>query len=192
MLSSEIKSLQVWNRFIIISTRLKKSGREFERKNRRNALKGVPMDLSNFDDILKLAISKEEAAISVYGKMSESTKIPGLKQLMLELQEEERNHKKLLEGITDQKIKAFEIKEIPDLKISDYLVEEAPSENMTFQDLLIFAAKKEQEAVDLYTNLESNAEDADLKKLFQFLIQQEKTHKLRLEKEYDEHVLEWD
>lgn len=192
MLSSEIKSLQVWNRFIIISTRLKKSGREFERKNRRNAIKGVPMDLSNFDDILKLAISKEEAAISVYGKMSESTKIPGLKQLMLELQEEERNHKKLLEGITDQKIKAFEIKEIPDLKITDYLVEEAPSENMTFQDLLIFAAKKEQEAVDLYTNLESNAEDADLKKLFQFLIQQEKTHKLRLEKEYDEHVLEWD
>lgn len=192
MLSSEIKSLQVWNRFIIISTRLKKSGREFERKNRRNAIKGVPMDLSNFDDILKLAISKEEAAISVYGKMSESTKIPGLKQLMLELQEEERNHKKLLEGITDQKIKAFEIKEIPDLKITDYLVEEAPSENMTFQDLLIFAAKKEQEAVDLYTNLESNAEDTDLKKLFQFLIQQEKTHKLRLEKEYDEHVLEWD
>jgi rubrerythrin len=63
---------------------------------------------------------------------------------------------------------------------------------MTFQDLLIFAAKKEQEAVDLYSNLEENAEDDELKKLFQFLAQQEKAHKLKLEKEYEEHVLEED
>ena len=63
---------------------------------------------------------------------------------------------------------------------------------MTFQDLLIFAAKKEQEAVDLYSNLEENAEDDELKKLFQFLVQQEKAHKLKLEKEYEEHVLEED
>jgi rubrerythrin len=156
------------------------------------SLKGVIMDLSNFQEILNFAISKEEKAIDAYGTMSEKTKAPGLKELLIELQEEERNHKKLLEGISDQKIQSFEIKEVPDLKITDYLVEEAPTEDMNFQDLLIFAAKKEQEAVDLYTNLESNAKDEELKKLFQFLIQQEKTHKLKLEKEYDEHVLEWD
>jgi rubrerythrin len=156
------------------------------------SLKGVIMDLSNFQEILNFAISKEEKAIDAYGTMSEKTKAPGLKELLIELQEEERNHKKLLEGISDQKIQSFEIKEVPDLKITDYLLEEAPTEDMNFQDLLIFAAKKEQEAVDLYTNLESNAKDEELKKLFQFLIQQEKTHKLKLEKEYDEHVLEWD
>jgi rubrerythrin len=150
------------------------------------------MDLSNFQDILKFAISKEDAAIAVYGKMSEKSQAPGLKELMLELQEEEKKHKRLLEGITEQKVESFDIKVVPDLKITDYLVEEAPSEDMTFQDLLIFAAKKEQEAVDLYTNLEGNAEDEELKKLFKFLIQQEKSHKLKLEKEYDEHVLEWD
>jgi rubrerythrin len=152
----------------------------------------MAMDLSSFQDILKFAISREEEAIASYGTMSELTKSPGLKELLLELQEEERKHKSLLEGITDQKIGSFVIKEVPDLKISDYLTEEAPSEDMTFQDLLIFAAKKEHEAVELYSNLESNAEDDDLKKLFQFLIQQEKTHKLKLEKEYDDHVLEWD
>ena len=148
------------------------------------------MDLSNFHDILEFAISKEQKAIDSYGIMSEITKSPGLKELLLELREEEKKHKSLLEGITDQKIAEFTIKEVPDLKISDYLTEETPSEEMTFQDLLIFAAKKEQEAVDLYSNLEANAEDDELKKLFQFLIQQEKTHKLKLEKEYDEHVLE--
>jgi rubrerythrin len=150
------------------------------------------MDLSNFQDILKFAISREQKAIDSYGIMSEIAKSPGLKELLLELQEEEKKHKSLLEGITDQKIASFTIKEVPDLKISDYLTEETPSEDMTFQDLLIFAAKKEQEAVELYSNLEANAEDEELKKLFQFLIQQEKIHKLKLEKEYDEHVLEWD
>jgi rubrerythrin len=150
------------------------------------------MDQSSFQDILKFAISREEKAIASYGKMSELTQYPGLRVLLLELQEEEKKHKSLLEGITDQKIESFEIKEVPDLKISDYLTEEAPTEDMTFQDLLIFAAKKEQEAVELYSNLEKNAADEELKKLFQFLIQQEKAHKLKLEKEYDEHVLEWD
>ncbi len=156
------------------------------------SLTGVIMDLPDFQDILNFAISREEKAIAAYGTMSERTKAPGLKELLIELQEEERNHKKLLEGITAQKIESFEIKKVPDLKITDYLVEESPTEDMNFQDLLIFAAKKEQEAVELYTNLESNADDEELKKLFQFLVQQEKTHKLRLEKEYDEHVLEWD
>ena len=150
------------------------------------------MDLSNFQDILKFAISREQKAIDSYGLMSEIAKSPGLKELLLGLKEEEKKHKSLLEGITDQKIASFTIKEVPDLKISDYLTEETPSEDMTFQDLLIFAAKKEQEAVELYSNLEANAEDEELKKLFQFLIQQEKIHKLKLENEYDEHVLEWD
>ena len=150
------------------------------------------MDLSNFRDILEFAISREQKAIDSYGILSELAKSPGLKELLLELQEEEKKHKSLLEGITDQKIAEFKIKEVPDLKISDYLTEETPSEDMTFQDLLIFAAKKEQEAVELYSNLEENAEDDELIKLFQFLIQQEKIHKLKLEKEYDEHVLEWD
>jgi rubrerythrin len=150
------------------------------------------MDQSSFRDILRFAISREEEAIAAYGTLSEFAKSPGLKDLLLELQVEEMKHKSLLEGITDEKILSFKIKEVPDLKISDYLTEETPSEDMTFQDLLIFAAKKEQEAVELYSNLEENAEDDDLKKLFQFLVQQEKAHKLKLEKEYEEHVLEED
>ena len=150
------------------------------------------MEISNFQDILKFAISREEEAIASYKIMGEMIQSPGLKELLLELQEEEKKHKSLLEGITDQKIARFEIKKVPDLKISDYLTEETPAEGMTFQDLLIFAAKKEQEAVDLYSNLEENAEDDELKKLFQFLAQQEKAHKLKLEKEYEEHVLEED
>jgi rubrerythrin len=150
------------------------------------------MDLKNYGDIIKFAISREEAAIKAYGDMSKSTKTPGLRELLLELQGEERHHKQLLQEITPDQIGSFKKEEVIDLKISDYLTEEPPSEDMTFQDLLILAAKKEQEAVELYTKLAKSSENLDLKQLFDFLITQEKTHKLRLEKEYEKHVLEDD
>ena len=148
------------------------------------------MDLKSYEDIIKFAISREEAAIDAYGDMSEKAKMPGIRELLLELQDEERNHKKLLEDITHEQISSFKTDEVIDLKISDYLTEEPPSEDMTFQDLLILAAKKEQEAVKLYTKLGEDSDSEDLKKLFDFLITQEKAHKLKLESEYEKHVLE--
>ena len=147
------------------------------------------MDLRNYQDIIEFAISREEAAIDAYGDMSEKTKTPGLRELLLELQEEEKNHKKLLEDISEEQIASFNSEEVIDLKISDFLTEEPPSEDMTFQDLLILAAKKEQEAVELYSKLRDDSGNEELKKLFEFLITQEKSHKLKLEKEYEKHVL---
>jgi len=151
---------------------------------------GVKMDLKNYEDIIKFAIGREEAAIDSYGDMSEKTKTPGLRELLLELQSEEVNHKRLLEDISDEQIASFKSEEVIDLKISDFLTEEPPSEDMTFQDLLIIAAKKEQEAVELYTKLGEGSDNEELRKLFDFLITQEKTHKLKLESEYEKHVLE--
>ena len=148
------------------------------------------MDLKNYEDIIKFAISREEAAIDAYGDMSEKTKTPGLQELLLELQSEEENHKKLLEDISEEQIASFKSEVVIDLKISDYLTEEPPSDDMTFQDLLILAAKKEQQSVELYTKLEEDSSNEELKKLFDYLITQEKSHKLKLETEYEKHVLE--
>lgn len=148
------------------------------------------MDLQSYGDIIKFAIGREEAAIEAYGDMSEKAKMPGLRELLLELQNEEKNHKQLLEDISSEQIATFKTEEVIDLKISDYLTEEPPSEDMTFQDLLIIAAKKEQEAVELYTKLKEGSDNIELKQLFDFLIIQEKSHKLKLESEYEKHVLE--
>ncbi len=146
--------------------------------------------MQTFADFIEFAIKREEEAIKAYGEIADIAKTPGLKKLLLDLQEEERNHKKLLQDLTKEKVESLEIKEVDDLKISDYLVEEPPSPGMNFQDLLILAAKKEQKAVDLYSDLERKASEKELKKLFKFLIQQEKSHKLVLEEEYEKHVLE--
>ncbi len=150
------------------------------------------MGFNAFNEIIEFAIRNEEKAIHSYGSLAEIARTPGLKKLLLELQEEEKNHKKLLQEITKEKIESLEIKEVTDLKISDYLVEELPGSDMSFQDLLILAAKKEQKAVELYSGMERKVKNKELKRLFEFLIQQEKSHKLKLEEEYEKHVLEED
>ena len=148
------------------------------------------MDNSNFEDIIQFAIQREEDACRAYGEMSEISETPGLKELLLELQAEEKKHKELLQGITSKDIGNLETNKVIDLKISDFLTEEPPTPDMTFQDLLIFAAKKEQQAVELYTSMKAAVNSAELKKMFDFFIEQEKEHKLKLETEYEKHVLE--
>lgn len=144
---------------------------------------------SSTKEIIQFAIEREEEAALHYGKLARKAKDAGVKTLLKELQEDERRHKKILQGLTSQKIGLALAKDVADLKISDYLVEEALAPEMNFQDLLIFAAKKEQRAAELYDRLAKKVKDKDKKKLFQFLVKQEKSHKLRLEIEYDKHVL---
>jgi len=150
------------------------------------------MDLSSFESVIQFAIKREEEAIKGYSDMSEIAKEPGLKKLLLELKKEEENHKKLLQGLSKKEIETYEDQQVEDLKISDYLVEEPLDEEMNFQDLLVFAAKKEQKAVELYSGLACMMKDPELKKLFEFMVEQEKSHKLKLETEYEKHVMEWD
>jgi len=150
------------------------------------------MEFEKFDDVINFAIAREEDAVDAYGSMAQKAQNPGLKELLLELEEEERNHKRLLQDISQEKIAALKPEKIIDLKISDYLVEEPPDSEMNFQDLLIFAAKKEQKAVELYGRMADSTDDVDLKKLFLFMVEQEKAHKFKLEVKYEEHVLEED
>jgi rubrerythrin len=154
--------------------------------------KGEYMETKTFRQVIEFAIQREEDAIKAYGNMLEMAETPGLKTLLTELQSEERNHKKLLQDLTEEKIESLKMEDVIDLKISDFLVEEPPGAGMSFQDLLILAAKKEQKAVDLYSSLAENASEEEIRKLFEFLVVQEKSHKLKLEKEYEIHVLDED
>jgi len=75
------------------------------------------MEFDNFEDVIKFAIAREEDAVEAYGSMSEKAKSPGIRELLLELQEEEKNHKKLLVELTSQKIASLKPERVIDLKI---------------------------------------------------------------------------
>lgn len=147
------------------------------------------MGFSTFNDVIVFAIRREEEAAKVYGDMMAMAKEESARKLLLDLQEEERNHKRVLQGLTEARTTLASGKDVRDLKISDYLVEEPLEPAMNFQDLLIFAAKKEKKAVELYKDLAKEAETKELKRLFEYLEKQEKAHKLRLELEYEKRVL---
>ncbi|MHC4750898.1 MAG: ferritin-like domain-containing protein [Planctomycetota bacterium] len=101
---------------------------------------------------------------------------------------EELGHKAKLEAIKQGKeIQAAA--NVTDLRIADYTVDVEPAPDMSYQDALILAMKKEKAAFRLYLALADQVEKADQKSLFLSLAQEEAKHKLRFEIEYDDVVL---
>jgi len=150
------------------------------------------MALTSTLDILRFAIEREEDAIRAYGDLAQGAVDPVVRALLLELQAEEKDHKRLLQNIVDGKAEALDIPHVEDLKLSDYLIEEPLDPVSGFQDLLIHAAKKEALAAELYARLRDATSDPELRRLLAFLIQQEKAHKLKLEQEYEKQILQED
>lgn len=150
------------------------------------------MNFSDFDSVIQFALEREEEAIKAYKQLLSKATLPGLKEILEELQAEEKKHKELLEELSRKGLPPAEVPLVEDMKISDYVLEGTLGEEMSFQDVLIFAAKKEQKAVELYRDLAQRVSSWEAKKLFEWLVSQEKAHKLRLESEYEKHLLQED
>lgn len=75
------------------------------------------------------------------------------------------------------------------MKVADYVVLQAVSENMSYQDALILAMKREKSAYRLYMKLASKIDNVQLKAIFIGLAQEEAKHKMAFEIEYDDVIL---
>jgi len=149
------------------------------------------MDLRQYDEIIKFAIDKEIGAFNFYTKASQVAKYSGSRELFIDFAAEENKHRKLLEGISVEKIAALKVdtKGIPNLKISDYMVDVEFKPDLSYADILRVAMKMEERSLKLYTDLKETAKDEEMNKLFEFLAQQEAKHKYSLEAKYDEDIL---
>lgn len=145
--------------------------------------------LSSAADVIAFAIDREIRAAESYGRLADRAGTPGLREMLLFLRGEEEEHRRLLEGLTDDQIGRLEPSRAPDLGLVDGLGDEPLAADMSLQELLIFAARKEKQAVDLYEALARASEAAGLRDLFLFLAGQERDHKLKLEAAYETHVL---
>ncbi len=147
------------------------------------------MDLSQYQEIIKFAIEKEIAAFNFYVRASEVAKYSGARELFIDFSKEEAKHRQLLEGITKEQIELLPIQRVPDLKISDYLVDVEFKADLSYADILRMAMKMEERSLKLYTDLKRTAKEKEMNKLFEFLASQEANHKYRLEKIYDDEIL---
>jgi rubrerythrin len=147
------------------------------------------MNEKQFQEIIQFTTEKEIRAFDFYTKAMQVAKYSGMKELFLELAKEEEGHRKLLENLSMEKVTQARIEAIPNLKISDYLVEVECRPDMPYAEILRMAMKMEEHSLKLDNDLKDSSTDEGIKKLFTFLAGEEAKHKLRLEKIYDEEIL---
>ncbi|MEJ2699487.1 MAG: ferritin family protein [Desulfuromonadales bacterium] len=143
-----------------------------------------------FSEIVHMASRKEEESVRFYRKAAGMIQLSGTRQLLLELADEETKHKDMLDNLDLQAIEDAHPEKIPDLHISEYLVEPPFSEHMHYDEILRMAMKREEKSVHLYEHLLEKSPEEKGRRLLEFLLEQEHRHKYRLEREYDENVLE--
>jgi rubrerythrin len=147
------------------------------------------MSNSNIEEIINFAIDKEREAVAFYENLAQKTENPVVKDAILKMADQERKHEKLLANLTPKNIKFVRQPSQPDMKLSDYLVETAPTADLNYQELLIIAMKREEKSYAFYSELELRASDDATRKVFTLLKGEELKHKARLEKEYEDRVM---
>lgn len=152
------------------------------------------MNFNSVDEVLEFAIDRENEAVKFYASFAQEAPSKALKQTFIDFSKEEEKHAAMLSDIFGNKatIDSYEFKKIPDLKISDYMVDTDYEKGMPMPDVLKLAMKKEEKAVKLYQLLADQVGNADAKKLFLLLAQEESKHKLGLESMYDDYLADMD
>ena len=146
-------------------------------------------EFTSINEILDFAIGEEQAAVDFYLQLAAQSKNQQTKKVFNEYAEEEMRHKANLLNVKERGHFLLPVEKVRDLKITEYLVDVRPSANMSYQDALILAMKKEKAAFRMYSALAANAEDVSVKSLFLNLAMEESKHKLAFEIEYDDYIL---
>jgi rubredoxin len=98
-------------------------------------------------DIIAFAIRREIEAAEGYARIGAVAKTPGLRELADELRRQEESHRRLLEELPAGTLRELGTAFVPDFHVVDNLPDEKLTGDMSIQDMLIFAAKKEAVAL---------------------------------------------
>jgi rubrerythrin len=156
-------------------------------------LEGQLLSKLNWKAIIDAALKVEEQSIALYSMALENAKYPSSKVFLRELVKEEMEHKQKLEAIMVDKIKISELGSRggsgQDLKIVYMLQDTSLSSEAEYEDILVYAAKREKTTYDYYRTLAMGLKSTELGEVFSRLAQEELGHKNKIEREYDECVL---
>ena len=142
------------------------------------------MEFNSTDEILDFAIGREIEAIDLYKDLAKKVENPEMRKVLIGFIKEEQEHRIKLEDVKASGMVLSE-EDIGSLDIADDIEGGEPRPDMSYADILIFAMKKENTSLLLYTDLAKAVEDEELKDMFMWLAQEEAEHKLRFEMEYD-------
>jgi rubrerythrin len=146
-------------------------------------------EFTNINDILDFAIAREQDAVDFYNRLAGNARNNDMRQIFEQFAREEMGHKARLTKIKEEGIVTLPKEKVADLKIADYTVLDPERDDMTYEQALVLAMKREKAAFKLYLTLSERVDKQEYKDLFKQLAQEESRHKLRFELEYDEYVL---
>jgi rubrerythrin len=159
------------------------------------------MNLTSVNEVLTFAIRKEADAAAFY-RMAAERSNPGVKKAFEELAREEDGHKKKLEALDLKKLERVKMKpaggqapgQTPELAqgmgIAEMFSDAPYSSDMSYAEVLRMAIKNEVASHTLYTSAAEAVSDPGVKKVLLDFAKEESKHKMRLEKIYDEDVLQ--
>lgn len=146
------------------------------------------MTILEFNEILDFATEREKDAVQFYRDLQNEAHFADQRSMLKDLENMEMGHILMIENLRTKQPGEMIIKSVPNLHISEYLTTEVDKLDLTYQNILIKAMKREEVAVKLYTEMSLKFPDTELCILFKKLASEEAGHKLHFEKLYDEWI----
>jgi rubrerythrin len=145
------------------------------------------------EEILEESIKGEVAAYELYTRAAKMVRADQVRETLLELAQEELGHKASLEQMASSAAELhWQVQEltwapIQDYKLADHLVVKPIGPDSTFQDVCIFASRKEQQSYELYQKLAAQAQ-GEVRSILEAMARDELRHKNLVERWYEEVV----
>jgi len=143
--------------------------------------------------VLEMGSEMELEGYTLYMEHAENAEYPGANRLLKRLAEDEKRHReyflKALENPDSVEVRTLD-ENVPDLKITDRLVNVPLDPKADFPQILKFAAQREAATYDFYIQVSAKFEGTAWGKMFNNFAMEELNHKKLLEEEYDE-IMGW-
>ncbi|MBI5485206.1 MAG: ferritin family protein [Deltaproteobacteria bacterium] len=141
------------------------------------------------DDVIKFAVDREETAYKLYKRAAELSTSIASRKMFEELAQEEATHKEVFSRIDIEKAEQHKLCTLPESSIAKYLADITFRPDLTFNQILAFALKTEENAYQLYKAAAGMTDDEQLQKVLMNFADVELGHRRRLEAIYEERVL---
>ncbi len=132
-------------------------------------------------EVLGLAVMQEVEAFKRYQLLAKRIANPLVKEKFHSLANEEKAHRELLYGML-QKCTGEEKPPLPKTPPREVKVDEG---ELPVREVIQLAIKKEQEAVEFYSDAAKKASDPSGRRVLEYLSEFEKGHERQLQMEYD-------
>jgi rubrerythrin len=142
-------------------------------------------EFESYDEILDLAIAREEDANQFYLALAARVQRPEMRKVFEELAAEELEHKAKLELEVMKTGRVVTAMQDVDIGVERAIGFKKADLDMDYKDVLIIAMQKEESAFKLYVDLAGRVTNEDSKETLLALAQEEVKHKLRFEMEYE-------